>query len=654
MMEEAKHSEKDIAAQIIAGRTSGVAVEEKLSTSQRVLARVTDGIYRQPSSALRELIANAYDADATQVHIHTDAPRFDKIIVRDNGLGLKAEVLAHVIKNIGGSAKRTRDGIELGVTDSHDPLRSPGGRELIGKIGIGLFSVAQLTNHFQIITKVKGEKFRTVADIILHTYSEDHLAESEEKHEFQTGSVVIWSASAEDIEAQGTEIVLIDIKRSAKEILQSRELWLAVSANMQRAAEGEPPELDIEPPSYHIGGYAYTNGDHVEIPRKLPWDDSDKPSEKFHKLVDAMMNELGGRTKPQLKMVFDNYLQTVWSLSLAAPLDYIDGHPFSITGKDAMEVFLLSNETNGKAVPLLLKDSQTVSSAAGLTTENMKNSTPFAINIDGVQLCRPVKYKGLPESGHALKNPLLMIGKCYPDLSSVREEFRGGDLEFEAYLFWTPRVVPLDHAGVLIRIHEASGTLFEETFMKYQVSELTRLKQITAEIFVSKGLDGALNIDRESFNYAHPHYQIIQKWLHGALRQLATTQKRLAKQVRDHERETLVEVHKTVLQNAVEEEWVRIRGDEERPPDVQFVVKGDFGRVKGNTGLVFERERIFPAKTGAVRKTSTSAADEKKFEEQVRAVAAVLSAYGVFDEMTQEKQQELLRAIARIFAVEAA
>ena len=34
-----------------------------------------------------------------------------------------------------------------------NPSLSPGGRRLIGKIGIGLFSVSQLTRHFQIITK---------------------------------------------------------------------------------------------------------------------------------------------------------------------------------------------------------------------------------------------------------------------------------------------------------------------------------------------------------------------------------------------------------------------------------------------------------------------------------------------------------------------
>ena len=44
-----------------------------LATDDRVLARITDGIYRQPGSALRELIANAYDADAENVYIQTDA-----------------------------------------------------------------------------------------------------------------------------------------------------------------------------------------------------------------------------------------------------------------------------------------------------------------------------------------------------------------------------------------------------------------------------------------------------------------------------------------------------------------------------------------------------------------------------------------------------
>ena len=49
------------------------------------IGRITDGIYRQPASALRELITNAYDADATNVYVETDWPRFSRISVRDDG-----------------------------------------------------------------------------------------------------------------------------------------------------------------------------------------------------------------------------------------------------------------------------------------------------------------------------------------------------------------------------------------------------------------------------------------------------------------------------------------------------------------------------------------------------------------------------------------
>ena len=78
-----------------------------------MLARITDGIYRQPGSALRELIANAYDADANNVYIQTDAPRFSTIRVRDDGRGLSIEALANLIHHIGGSPKRTQEGIGL-------------------------------------------------------------------------------------------------------------------------------------------------------------------------------------------------------------------------------------------------------------------------------------------------------------------------------------------------------------------------------------------------------------------------------------------------------------------------------------------------------------------------------------------------------------
>lgn len=81
----------------------GEVSEATLSTDEKVLARVTDGIYRQPASAIRELISNAYDADADNVWIDTDAPRFENMTIRDDGNGMSIEVLTNLIHHIGGA-----------------------------------------------------------------------------------------------------------------------------------------------------------------------------------------------------------------------------------------------------------------------------------------------------------------------------------------------------------------------------------------------------------------------------------------------------------------------------------------------------------------------------------------------------------------------
>src|SRR5262245_5842159 len=88
--------EKALVSDIQTKLKTGKPSEAFLETDERVLARITDGIYRQPSSALRELIANAYDADAENVYIQTDCPRFQQIRVRDDGHGLSIKALSNL------------------------------------------------------------------------------------------------------------------------------------------------------------------------------------------------------------------------------------------------------------------------------------------------------------------------------------------------------------------------------------------------------------------------------------------------------------------------------------------------------------------------------------------------------------------------------
>jgi len=630
---------------------TGKVSEAKLATDDRVLARITDGIYRQPASALRELIANAYDADASDVYIQTDFPRFSRISVRDDGNGLTVKGLANLIHLIGGSPKRTKAGVGLGVVNKDDPSLSPGGRRLIGKIGIGLFSVAQLTRHFQIITKTKGSKHRLVAEVMLKTYTEGDLATlSKQDHvTFETGIVRIRAYPAEKRDAHGTEIILLDLRQQTKELLQSRDIWLRVDAGRDPTQMSEVRR----PPTYHIGRMAPGSDEILSEPKSLPWGSTDPPDTRFAKLYQAIVEQVGvEESTPKLETLLDNYLRMLWTLSLSAPIDYINKHPFDLTASDDPSYYLIANTPRGQATKVSLKKEETLRSKLDLHAPERGKKTPFRIFVDEVELRRPIRFNDLPETSHAVKKPMLFVGKCSPDLSSIPKEIRGGDLAFEGYFLWTPKVVPKENVGLLVRISDASGTLFDESFIKYQISEQNRLRQITAEIFVLKGLDPALNIDRESFNYAHPHYQFLMKWVHNALRQLANTQKAAATVVRTEERKVEHNQRHQAVEKRVAEEIRHAGKDpESEVPDVVFAQgsKKSLADQRSKGTLAFDSDVIFARVPKPARATNGKQAEREILEEKIKGVAKILEAYGVFEDMSYTKQQELLRAIVAVF-----
>jgi len=627
-------------------QASGEESSTILATSDRVLARITDGIYRLPSSALRELISNAYDADATEVVIQTDAPKFKQISIQDNGNGMTPEALSNLIHNIGGSIKRTSRTQNFGVVSDEDPSLSPERkRKLIGKIGIGLFAVSQLTNHFHIITKRKGDKFRLFADVVLKTYSEDELKDikASKDRKFQTGTVIVRTIRDPNVNASGTDIVLLDLKKSAQDLLRSKERWMRILR-----PESTEDEDEAEPePAFHIGKLNLKNEMTLERKAKLPWLPKDSPKQKFFKLTQAVVDQVGvNHPKPKLSEIFDNYLNTIWTLSLASPLPYVEKHPFDIDKSDGIRAFQISNNADGQAKELTLEKKKKVRDLANLVSPENGSDDPFEVYFDDVLLQRPILFKRLPQSNHAIKTPLIFVGKCTPDLSKIPEEIRGGRLSFEAYIFWNSKIVPSEHNGVLLRIHEASGALFDETFLKYQVSEQTRLRQITAEIFIKEGLDAALNIDRESFNYAHPHYQFLTLWLHRAIRQFTNKHKKIGSEKRSEKREDESRQQKSRLDQIAEDAWkANKRNKSEAPPEVKFVPESEVKGSRSKGTLAFDKNKITPQTAKPSVKESLGP--------QAEALVSILNAYGVLDGLSYEKQEALIQAILDVFIGEA-
>lgn len=639
--------ESELIARINQSESSKDFVSTRLRTDEQVIARVTDGIYRQPASSLREMISNSYDADATRVVIKTDAPRFDRISIEDNGHGMTPEVLAHLLFHIGGSAKRTATGSNLGVTEKSDPTRSPKGRKLIGKIGIGLFSVSQLTHSFQIITKIKGASYRTIATVALKQYADNDQADHPDlPKEFESGKVNIWREPAADVSSHGTTIVLTNIRPQAKDTLRSRDVWSAIEQSEEIIEEGAEV---LEPPKFHIGRVDSTG----KLLRKtagnymsLPWEEGDSPEKAFKKLVQSVWDEVEeSNPNPQLERVFDYYLRMVWQLSLSIPLPYIDKHLFDMPVSGWATTFKLSNRPKG-AAELIEAPAKSLIRQSVQLSDPVDEAGRFDVYFDDLKLSRPIKFADLPVTGHALKTPLVFVGKCNEKFANVPRELSGGPLDFEAYLFWNPKIAPTEHRGSLIRIHGSSGTLFDSTFMRYQIAELTRLSQITCEIFVSQGLESSLNIDRESFNNAHPHSVYITRWLHSALRQVATAQKKLASEARKDTRAKSEDSTVSQIQQIAQDVWIKEMDDPDSPPpEIQLSDSGKKSKGAADA-YVYARSAVVPR--NSTSKSPKGQSRDKILEEKLKAIAQVLASYGLLDKLSKRKQEQLLNAVYKI------
>jgi len=204
---------------------------------------------------------------------------------------------------------------------------------------------------------------------------------------------------------------------------------------------------------------------------------------------------------------------------------------------------------------------------------------------------------------------------------------------------------------VMLRVGNAAGAIFDRTFMGYQISEQTRLRQITAEIFVHEGLDGAINLDRETYNFAHPHYQFLVKWLHSALRQLSNRNKAIGKEIRDKKRgDESTKVRKRI-ERVVTKKLADVGVDD--VVEVQFIEPTLFESVSDirDEGIVaFRKDAVFRDNSG--RKTGASKQREEVYEQKATALAQLLYGWGLLDDLSYDDQATLVRDILEIVLLE--
>jgi hypothetical protein len=141
----------------------------KIKVHEKALAHLSRGLYRSPASAIRELVSNAWDANARSVHINTNYPHFLQLSIRDDGDGFTKDDFKNLMEGgIGNSEKRPSEATLIN------------GRPVIGRLGIGMLGIAQICGAFTITsTPREGEPF--TARIHLYDLLKERLDKNDEE-----------------------------------------------------------------------------------------------------------------------------------------------------------------------------------------------------------------------------------------------------------------------------------------------------------------------------------------------------------------------------------------------------------------------------------------------------------------------------------------
>jgi anti-sigma regulatory factor (Ser/Thr protein kinase) len=125
----------------------------EIVVASRIVDSLSSGLYESPAACLKELVNNAYDADAEQVAIYVK-PDADEIVIEDDGVGMSRDEFIRHFSRISESHKRDEG-------DTTTAFKRP----KVGKIGIGFIAANELCDVMDIESTKKGSTELLVVSI---------------------------------------------------------------------------------------------------------------------------------------------------------------------------------------------------------------------------------------------------------------------------------------------------------------------------------------------------------------------------------------------------------------------------------------------------------------------------------------------------------
>ena len=437
--------------------------------SAKVFGHLSQGLYRTPAGAIKELISNSFDADARLVKLHTGFPTFEAFSCQDNGSGMSEEEFRRLMnRGIGSSYKR-----------SSTVLKTERGRPVIGRLGLGILSLAQICTRFDVISHHKASKTAFRATIKFPPYTRQEMDKIARK-----------AAASDDEEIHGGEFQLTPEKYDAA------KQGLRVFTKYLR----EPFRKRMRNLSHF--------GNKVVHSRTGPY-------KTFDQFLEATYNT---KKLTQSLNLLSDYDQLIFGLALAAPLPLLDERNIAVNLPmvEERQSFLKEFDFRVQLDNMELSNPVALPSIrTGVTAKQCrltgKNREEFKLEDGPYKETVPVVQHKIVVKGSDEQFNLY-------EFKYANQDVAGMPLEFKGYLFQqTGRLYPRDIQGVLIRLSNVAIGKYDNAMMAYPYAEGPRYAMVSSELFVLRGFDDALNIDRDSFNELHPHYMRVQAFMHSLL-----------------------------------------------------------------------------------------------------------------------------------------
>lgn len=130
---------------IQSGLTQAEGLEQplKLELDLNVLNHLGINLYSNTPAVLTEIVANAWDADAKVVDVTIDDAA-NTITISDDGMGMDYEDLKLKFLTVGYPRR------------DHGETASPGGRQCMGRKGIGKLAMFSLAKNIVVVTRKTG------------------------------------------------------------------------------------------------------------------------------------------------------------------------------------------------------------------------------------------------------------------------------------------------------------------------------------------------------------------------------------------------------------------------------------------------------------------------------------------------------------------